>query len=303
MPDEPKTPHTRSLSEVEIKKALIFDAVQHPATSLPSTLFIMSAIWLGLWSHKFDGQVESLILLILSGLLAAGTFFWRCSIQYNQRYALKTKEVMALLEQRRSEREEEELKQWRETLQSGFANTSTSTHDGTKALQQLVYVYDRLQAVVERKKPTDPLALAQIPALAEGTYRQGLRILTDALHLMTAIRSPENERLEREIVEYEKELEVLKNDECEAPRVKMREETIASHRQRLELVNQQALRVDQLLHQSEICEASLHRTHIEIAALKANGMNSRVRMVTDTLKNTINQAKEVQEEMSRLGVS
>ena len=138
--------------------------------------------------------------------------------------------------------------------------------------------------------------------LAEETYRQGLSILTDALHLMTAIRSPQNERLEREIVEFTIELKAMKGNESQAPRIKMREETIASHRQRLDLVNQQALRVDQLLHQSEICEASLHRTHIEIAALKAGSSDSSVRMVTDTLQNTIIQAKEVQEELRRLGI-
>lgn len=166
-----------------------------------------------------------------------------------------------------------------------------------------MYVYDRLQSVIERKKATGPLALAQIPTLAKETYRQGLSILADALHLMTAIRSPQNERLEREIVEFQKELEALKGNESQAPRVAMREETIASHRQRLELVNQQALRVDQLLHQSEICEASLHRTHIEIAALKADSSDSSVRMVTDTLQSTINQAKRVQEELNRLGLN
>ena len=96
MTDESKTPQTGSLSEVEIKKALLFDAAQHPATSLPLTLVIMSVIWLGLWSHKFDGDLWALILLIVSGVIAAGAFFRRYSVQFDEQYALKTKEVMAL---------------------------------------------------------------------------------------------------------------------------------------------------------------------------------------------------------------
>ena len=59
--------------------------------------------------------------------------------------------------------------------------------------------------------------------------------------------------------------------------------------------------MDQLLHQCESCEASLHRTRIEIAALKADTAESSVRALTDTLRMTINQAKEVQEELKRLG--
>ena len=106
MTDELKTPQTGSLSEVEIKKALLSDAVQQPATSLPLTLFIMSVIWMGLWSHKFDGDLWALILLIASGVIAAGTFFRRYSVQYDEQYALKMQEVMALLDQRRSESEE-----------------------------------------------------------------------------------------------------------------------------------------------------------------------------------------------------
>ena len=101
--------------------------------------------------------------------------------------------------------------------------------------------------------------------------------------MMTAIHSPTNERLEREMVEIKKQLE----DESQPERVTMLEERLASHQERLDLVNQQQLRVDQLLCQSESCEASLHRTRIEVAALKADGGESSVRAVTDTLRKTI----------------
>ena len=193
--DDLGTSQTESLSEVEIRKALLSDAVQHPATIIPLMLFAMSAINLGIWRPILGGPVWSIILLVVSGMVTTGTFLWRY-VHYDERYALKTEEVMALLDQRRSESEEGELKRLREDLRAGFANSNST--EGTKALQQLVYVYDRLQSVVERKKATDPLALASVPALAEETYRQGMSILSDSLHLMTAIRSPHNERLERE---------------------------------------------------------------------------------------------------------
>ena len=128
-----------------------------------------------------------------------------------------------------------------------------------------------------------------------------MSVLADSLGLMTAVHSPTNERLEKEIVDIERELETLRGDQSQAERVRMREETIASHKERLDLVKQQQLRVDQLLHQCENCEASLHRTRLDVAGFRADTAESSVRALTDTLRATINQAKEVQEGLKRLG--
>ena len=202
---------------------------------------------------------------------------------------------MAVMEQESSMGEEEELNQLQETLKAGFANLNTN--EGLKALSQLNDVYDRLQPILESKRVTDPMSVAHIPTLAEETYKQGLSVLADSLGLMTAIHSPTNERLETEIVDTKKQLE----NESQPERVKMLDERLASHQERLDLVKQQQLRVDQLLHQCESCEASLHRTRLDVAGFRADTAESRVRDLTDTLRNTINQAKEVQEELKRLG--
>ncbi len=66
-------------------------------------------------------------------------------------------------------------------------------------------------------------------------------------------------------------------------------------------MGQLLLRVDQLLHQAGACEASLHRTRVEIAALRADSVESSVNAVIGTLRKTITQAKEVQDELKRLG--
>ena len=76
---------------------------------------------------------------------------------------------------------------------------------------------------------------------------------------------------------------------------------MASHKERLDMIKQQELRVDKLLYQCDRCEASLHRTRIELASLKTESSETSVSAVTETLQRTINQAKEVQEELKRLG--
>ena len=160
-----------------------------------------------------------------------------------------------------------ELKHLREALQSGFSSVNSDI--GLKVLQKLAHEYQQLQPVLERRKGTDPLSIAHIPAPAEETYRQELSVLEDALGLTQAIHVPDRARLEAEVVQLEEEMESLRGDETQAARVKMREETVASRRELLDMIVQQQLRVDELLHQSDRCEASLNRTRIELAALRA----------------------------------
>ena len=219
-----------SLSEPQIKKTMRSDATQHPVTILPFTLSILMLIWYLVFPPSL-GPVWALILFIVFGVLAAATYFWRYGLHFNQLYEAKVQHLMAGLAQQSTESEEDELKNLQGTLQTGFA--SLNTNEGLKALSQLNEVYHRLQPVLESKRVTDPMAVAHIPTLAEETYRQGMSVLADSLGLMTAIHSPTNERLEREIVEIEKELPSLEHD---PERKRMREETLASHSERLDLV-------------------------------------------------------------------
>ena len=291
-----RTSAAEDLSEASIRRELRSEALQHPATLLP---FILAVLALAdLLIFELIG-FTSIIVLIVALVTAGISFFWIYSIRHDVEYAKKVQEIMDLMEQYGRVAGEGDLKELQDTLQSGFVSLKTS--EGLKALSQLVEVYDRLQPVLESKRATDAIAVAQIPNLAEETYKQGLSVLADALGLMTAIHSPQSERLQREIVDYEKELETLRRDSSEAERVKMREGTIASNKEILALIGQQQLRVEQLLYQSEQCEASLRRTRIEIAGLKADSAESSVRDVTTALRQTINQAKEVQEELKRLG--
>ena len=196
-----------------------------------------------------------------------------------------------------------DLTRLRESLMDGFSRMKSL--EGIKALQELVYQYAELQPVIERRKQADSLTVAPVPALVEQTYRQGLSVLGDALELARAIRPSDRERLEAGIGDLKKEIEALRGigipDETQAGRIKIREERLASDQERLEMMKQQELRVDQLLNQSDRCGASLHRTRMELAALKADSSETGVSSVTDTLRLTINQAKEVQVEMKKLG--
>ena len=175
---------------------------------------------------------------------------------------------------------------------------------GFKTLLELEYEYRQLQAVLDRRRGTDPLSGVYVPSLAEETYRQGLGVLQDGVSLVQAIRSPGKEKLEERTRELEEEVQALRQERTDAAqvRVKFKEEEIASTRDRLEMVQRQQLRVEELLHQCGQCVAALNRTRIEMAALKVEGARTSVDAVTSSLRRTIDEAREVQEELKSLGL-
>lgn len=297
--DDSRASLVESLSEQAIRKELRSEAMQHPSTILPFALCILSIIYLVLLSPVLGGALGAIILLICSGVLAVGSFFWRYSIRYSQAYTTRVKEVMELQEQEQRGLEQAELKQLREELQGGFSGINSA--EGLRAIKGLVHEYQQLQHGLGRRDETDPLSTARIPALTEDTYRQGLSVLADVLELDRVIHSSDKERLEAEIAEFEKEIESLRGDETQAEQVQIKEAMVTSHKERLDMIEQQQLRVDKLVYQCDRCEASLHRTRIELAALKADSSETSVSDVTETLERTINQAREVQEELKRLG--
>ena len=144
--------------------------------------------------------------------------------------------------------------------------------------------------------------MTQIPSLAYETYRQGLNVLTDALRLTQAMKASDINRLTSEIEDMEKEMESLSGDSTQVARAQIKEATINSNRELLDLLGQQQLRIDELLFQSNRCQASLARTRLEAASLQSGGTETSVNSVIESLQMTIKQAKEVQEELKRLGL-
>ena len=206
---------------------------------------------------------------------------------------------MEILDRERAGLEQAELRQLHEALDDGFSRVGSA--EGLKALSGLVGEYEHLQPALRWQRDTDPLSMSHVPGLADETYRRGLSVLSDALELMNAAQIPCKERLEKESVQLEKEVEAAKRDGNQAERLRIKEDTPASHRQRLDMLDQLGMRLDQVLYQAHRCEASLHRTRIELAAIRTGSSETSVDSVIEALQGTINQVKGVQEELKRLG--
>ena len=118
---------------------------------------------------------------------------------------------------------------------------------------------------------------------------------------MEASSNADKERLQSENRQIEKEIASLSDDPAQEQRVRIRRERLASNVELLSIMNDQQARIDELLYQSDRCGASLHRTRMELAALRADGSEAGVTAVVDTLRLTISHAKGVQDEMRKLG--
>ena len=245
-----------SLSEPAIRRQLLGDAVQHPATLLPLAAAVLSVLYLALVAPIIGGELWAMVLLVISGIGTAVGFVWRYVLRYTEGYGKRTRELIDLLEQERARLEQAEMGQRRETLRAGFSSIGST--EGLKALTELVNEYEQLHPDLGRQRDTDPLSMPIVHALAGETYRQGLSVLSEALELMRAVQTPGKERLERELAEMERDVETLKLDESQAGRLALKEDTLASHRQRLDMLDQIQLRLEGLLYQAGRCEASLH---------------------------------------------
>ena len=254
------------LSEESIRYELRSEALQHPATLIPLALAALSLIQLIGISPFPIGALWAIILLGGSLVAGAGSFFWIHSMRHAETYAKLVQEIMAQQRLENREANRAEVEQLRDHLRIGL--TAIDFADGLKALTDLDYQYEQLQHVLNRQDGTFSISIAHLHGLAQETYREGLNVLANGLQLSQAIHTSNKEGLEAEIVQLETEIEILKQDHRQHMRVKIREETVTSHQELLELINQQQYRMDELLFQCDRCEASLSRTRIELASLR-----------------------------------
>jgi len=198
----------------------------------------------------------------------------------------------------KEKKEQDDLKELFETLQSGFSNIDSI--EATRVINGLFNEHEQLQTALRQQRSTDPLSVTILPALAVETYRRGLSVLSDTLDLMNVIQTPGRLKLEKDIILLEDEIESLKEN-LEEDRVELKKEALGSLRDRLNKLSKLQLSVDQLLYQAQRCEASLQNTRIQLATIRAGSTKTSVDSVIEVLQERINQVKEVQEEFNKLG--
>ena len=300
MPEPEKDRANRShkiLSDTTIKRQLIADAVQYPATLASLAIFGPSIVYLAVLSPVMGKALWAVIPLIISGTTAVISFIVRYTFLCNTEYPKKIKQMMEDKEQAQIFQEEAKTKKQRAELLAGFGNINYA--EGLKAVTNLSEQFEQLQTTLVAQRETNPYTLPLFSGLIVDTFKQGLSVLSDALDMIKTIHSSDL-RLKKEFADLEIEIADLSGKEKESERLRIKKETLASHKQRLDLLDRLQLRVEQLIYQAGLCEASLHRTRIELSALRAQGSEGGIKTLTETLQETIQDVKEAQEELRRL---
>lgn len=274
-----------SLSMAAVNRQLASDALQYPTTIVPAFFAALALIA----ALALPGSGFAIGVFVASSATAAASFLWRYLSRRNEEYSRWRRQVIELQDRQRRERERRELDQLRETLRRGFSSIRSTA--GQVALRHLVAEHELLKALISRRGGADHVFGAQIPALAEETYRQGLYVLESVLELLLAIDSSNKRALEAEVAKLEKEITSLRAEGSQSERIRIRETSLSSCNDRLELMARQELKVEDFLLRADLSHAALQKTRIELAALKADGSNVGVIAVSETLQRTIDQAR------------
>jgi hypothetical protein len=185
------------------------------------------------------------------------------------------------------------------SLEQGF--NETKAQEGLKILYGLEHEYRQLQPVIQHGEEADLLSISNLAVLVRETYLQGLNVMEHALELERAAGSTDSNQLLAEIESLERKAAAVKQNPASAESLQLIQEKINFNRERLGTLTNLHLRVEELLHQAERCEASLSKTHVDLADLKAGASGTSVNSVIITLQKTIERAKEVQAELKKLG--
>jgi hypothetical protein len=211
---------------------------------------------------------------------------------------MKARQMIEALDEERKRLEEADLEQLNENLRADFLNINFK--EGLKNLASLTARYKQLRPALNSRRASDPLAISIVPALAGETYRRGLSVLSDVLELMKVARLSDKDQLEQEIAQLEMEINLSKEREAEEEQAGLKQEKLASDRERLEVLDRLHLHIEQLLHQARRCEAALENTQIELTTARVSGSKAGVDSVIKALQRTIRQVKEVQDELDKL---
>lgn len=293
-----RSPPEEVLSGKSVQLQILSEALQHPTTLYPFAGSVVTALYAFFFGPFFGGGAEALLVALGVGAVSFGSFFWRYFIQGEDSARKKVQAMIAERERGQRVSARAELEQICRELEAGFRGIRSA--QGLKELRELVHEYQELEAVMGSQDESDFVLLAQIASTARETYRQGLHILSYAHDLMRVVQTTDRKSLEEEIADLERQIRSLRTQADAEQRIKIKETTLASHRQRLALLANQEQRLEQLFGQSDLCEAALQRVRVELPTLKAAAglSEERVGKVTTELIATIESAKRMQQMLS-----
>lgn len=289
--DEPQTVDAKEI-ERQIKK----DAVQNPLSISAFLMCGLAVIYLLFVAPFVGGGQIAFFTAICSGAigLCLGGWKWLAKKSCLDK---KIQELAIDEEKKRKEGIKEKLIQRRMELKRGFEEIDFT--DGLKELKELTAKYLELVTYLGRRPESKLISNSQVIDGMTETYQQGLNILGFALEIMRTVRATDIASLEGDMQDIQRELAREKIAEIKV----IKQETLESHKKRIEKVREQTVYAVKLLAQSDKCEAALHQTMLDLNMLDIEGSEEKAKEVVERIRGNIKTAIAVQEALKEKGLN
>jgi len=220
----------------------------------------------------FGANQASLLLAAGAGFLSLGTFIFNYFIRGEK---LAQNYVRKQLEQRRANRENEIV-----AIRDEFRRINDK--DGEQAALELHQAYQKFKSFLQaRETKSASMQSMRLHILAEDTYFQGVEVLRTAAEITCALREINAEKLQREVQDWQKQLQKLRDTESNRESSAL-ERRIELNQQRLDSYRQRQSALAELLAEAEACEASLEEAYMQFA-----GAESAVALPKSNVDNAI----------------
>lgn len=277
-------PAIDEITPESLSRKVLSEALQHPTTLVPAAASILSGLYLVLIQPSPTA---------FAATLAAGSAALISTLFH---YFIRGERIMQREVAKHTRvRKESERKGAEELIEQC---RSIGFDQGAQAIRELLAAYDRLTGFLRDTFSSERRSSAErFRVLGDEVLRQGLVLVHRSLDLYVAIRKLDYEKLQAEMVQWQREL-----DSGMAPDSEVQEflkGRLASHRKRLELHTSHQKNLLANLSQCEILEASLDAGYLELVDIAAGGEASGGVTSAQSLEKLVETTRKVEEKLRR----
>ncbi|MCB1043701.1 MAG: hypothetical protein KDC35_12225 [Acidobacteria bacterium] len=276
--------HTKP-TQGQLQRHVLKEAILHPTTTFPAAASLVAGLYMFIIS--FDRP--SFATFLAAAIVTASSFVYHYFFRYDD-LAGKLMEKMKRARFKDYSQLAEDLH--RECARVGF-------REGAKESRELGQAFAKLREfLIEKANAAERANAYKFLILAEDSFKEGLSCLRSALDTHQLLKKMDVRDLKKEIVAWSADIRRLQSrpgyNEGQIDAIRTR---IKSHHQRLELHKQKTELMHRQLAQSEVIEAALETTLLEVSQLLDGG---ELHMRTDTaskLEEAVAAARRVEQKL------
>lgn len=277
-----KKPRPEDFSEERIKKAVFSEALQHPSTLFSAALSILG----GMYMAVINPSKASLAVTFGSGVFSLISFVFNYFFRADKLAENYSKNLLKRRVKYKIEQADNTKKKCKD---SDF-------DEGLNAYNELFEAYSRLKNFLDKKlMEKKSFIISKFMMLAEDSFYGGVSLIDKAAELHRAIENMQEDKLERELRAWERELRL--NKRTNERELKLLKVKIDNHNKRLNLLKEKKSALTEITDQVEVLESTLDSTYLEVLdILESDSLLSQDKLVSN-LQKAVESARKVEDRL------